>query len=125
MANVMIADIGDGQVRGGSVSLAVAPLKLREASERLAALADNLELKAVARLNSTHVEPCGLDEVSVTAAGWYNRQINGGPGSGLWAISQAVQNLRDSAAALGKSADAYEKQNNVILEGFKGAATQV
>lgn len=124
MANVMIADMG-AATGGGSVSLEVAPLKLREASERLAVLANNLDMHALARLRSTRVEPCGLDEVSVTAAGWYNRQINGGPGSGLLAISQAVQNLRDSAAALGKAADAYEAQNNVILEGFAGAQTQV
>lgn len=121
----MRVQISGGDAGGGSVSLAVAPLKLREASERLAVLANDLELKAVGRLQSTYVEPCGLDEVSVTAAGWYNDQISGGPGSGLWAINQAVQNLRDSSAALGKSADAYERENHVVLKGFEGAATQV
>ncbi len=121
----MRVEISGGDAGGGSVSLVVAPLKLREASQRLAYLANDLELKAVARLQATYVEPCGLDEVSVTAAGWYNDQISGGPGSGAWAINQAVQNLRDSSVALGKSADAYEKQNNVILEGFAGAQTQV
>ncbi len=116
-------DGGDGG--GGSVSLVVAPLKLREASERLAVLADDLEGRALVRLRTTVVQACGLDEVSVTAAGWYNHQINGGAGSGAWAINQAVQNLRDSSLALGKSADAYEKQNHVILKGFAGAQTQV
>lgn len=122
MANVMIADMGDGQSGGGSVSLVVAPLKLRVASERLAYLADDLDAKALTRLAGTQVEPCGLDEVSVTAAGWYNAQINGGPGSALWAVSQAIQNLRDSSATLGKAADAYEAQNDVVLEGFTPAA---
>lgn len=125
MANVMIADMGDGQSGGGSVSLEVAPLKLREASERLAVLANNLQFKAESRLANTWVEPCGRDEVSVTAAGWYNHQISGGAGSGLWAIRQAVKNLRDSSVALGKAADAYEAEHHVHLVGFAGAQTQV
>jgi len=97
---VMIADMGDGG-GPGSVQLTVRPEKLREAAKGFAELANNLEVKVLTRLSSTVVQPCGTDAVSTTAAAWYNHQINGGAGSGYWAIRQAVANLRESARGVG------------------------
>jgi len=112
---VMIADMGDGG-GPGSVQLTVRPEKLREAAKGFAELADDLEVKVLTRLSSTVVQPCGTDAVSTTAAAWYNHQINGGAGSGYWAIRQAVANLRESARALAVAADRYDEQNQALAD---------
>lgn len=108
----IIPDGRNGSGSGpGSVEFTVAPEKLREASNRMAALANRLEYGAFARLSRTQVLPTGADAVSEAAASWFNNQINGGAGSGAWALNAAVANIRESAAALAAAADQYEGQD--------------
>lgn len=118
MPNMMIPDAGGGG-GAGSVPLVVSPDKLRSTAEGFAKIADDLEQGPVITLASTHVEPCGVDAVSVGAAERFNHQISGGPGSGLWAISLMVQSLRDSAVAMTAAADQYDAQNQATADALR------
>ena len=118
MANAMIPDMGQG-TDSGSVALTVSPDKLRTTAEGISLVADDLEAGPVARLFAAHVQSCGLDSVSVGAAELFNHQINGGAGSGLVAIRDAVGNLRASAAAMTAAAQQYEAQNQATADALR------
>lgn len=118
---MLIADSGGGYAGPGSVPLVVRPEKLREASERIAAVANRLENKIVFRLASTTIDSAGVDAVSVNAAEFSNNQINGGAGSGYWAVSGLVENLRQSAETLAAAAADYESQEANNADAFPSA----
>ena len=119
MPNVMIPDAGDGDRAGGSVPLTVSPDRLRLTAQGMTEVANDLEGGAGLKLGNMHVQPCGLDEVSVGAAERFNHQISGGPGSGLFAIGEAVANLRASAAAMTEAAQQYEAQNQATADALR------
>ena len=118
MANTMIPDMGQG-TDSGSVAITVSPDKLRATAQGLTDVANDLDRGPVMKLMSTRVQACGLDEVSTGAAELFNHQISGGPGSGLFAISQAVGNLRASAAAMTAAAKQYEAQNQATADALR------
>ena len=118
MANAMIPDMGQG-TDSGSVALTVSPDKLRTTAEGMTKIANDLDRGPVMELMGAHVKPCGLDEVSTGAAELFNHQISGGPGSGLFAISQAVAELRASAAAMTAAAQQYEAQNHTTADALR------
>lgn len=118
---MLIADSGGGYAGPGSVPLVVRPEKLREASERVAQVADRLESRVSARLLRTRIDPAGADAVSLNAAEFSNNQINGGAGSGYWAVSGLVENLRQSAETLAAAAADYEAQEANNADAFPSA----
>lgn len=118
---MLIADSGGGYAGPGSVPLVVRPEKLREASERIGLVADRLDNRVLMRMSLTEIRPAGSDQVSVDAAEFSNNQIRGGAGSGYWAVSGLVANLRQSSAALAEAADSYEAQEANNSDAFRGA----
>lgn len=49
----------------------------------------------------------------------FNRQLNGGAGSGYWAVRRAVENLRASAGAMTAAAVQHDAQNQATADALR------